>query len=138
MSENDNGLATRDELLAATTGKRRFANVTLPVSLLQVRIRSLTERELSEYQGAVIGANRGVRRSRLMDANRRLIVLCVVNADGNLVFQPGDVEVVANWDAADSGYLSDVCSRHSGLSQQDIGDLVKNSETIPAGSLVSD
>ena len=59
MSEG-NGWATREQLLSATAGTRRFAEVTLPVSGLRARIRSLTERDLSEYQSATLGTGGGV------------------------------------------------------------------------------
>lgn len=138
MSGEGNGLATREQLLSATTGKRRHEKVTLPISKLRVRIRSLTERELSAYQSATLGTGGGVKKSKLEDASRRLIVLCVVDDEGNQVFQNADVGALANWDAADSGYLYDECAKHCGINRQDIEDLVKNSESIPADSVLSE
>jgi hypothetical protein len=138
MSGEGNGLATRDELLSAPAGKRRFAKVALPVSGLRVRIRSLTELELSRYQSAMLAPGGGIKRSKLDDASRRLIVLCVVDGEGNPLFQDSDLQALADWDSADSGHLYDECAKHCGINRQDIEDLVKASESMAAGSLVSD
>jgi hypothetical protein len=137
MSET-NGLATAEQLMAVA-GKRRYYELTLPTSKLRVRIRSLTERELSKYQTATIAsAGTGIKRSRLEDATRRLIVMCLVDGEGNQVFTDADVPKLADWDAADTSCLYDDCAKHCGINRQDIEDLVGNSEGIPAGSLASD
>jgi len=137
MSEN-NGLATVEQLMAAI-GKRRFKELTLPTSGLRVRIRSLTERELSQYQSATIASGgTGLKRSRLEDATRRLIVLCSVDRDGNLLLKDVDLPRLADWDAADTSFLYEECAKHCGINRSDIEDLVKNSEEMPAGLVHSD
>jgi hypothetical protein len=139
MSGEGNGLATREQLLSATAGKRRFNTVMLPVSELFVRIRSLTERELSEYQSEAIGSVRGgYKKSKFEDASRRFIVLCAVDADGNQLFQTADISVLAKWDAADSNFLYDKCAEWVGLNRQDADDLGKNSEQTPADAVLSE
>ena len=137
MSEG-NELATAEQLMA-TTGRRRYRELTLPTSDLRVRIRSLTERELSRYQSVTIASSgTGLKRSKLEDASRRLIVLCLVDGDGNQIFTDADVPRLADWDAADTSYLYDEGAKHCGINRQDIEDMVKNSEEIPAGSVLSD
>lgn len=137
MSET-NGLATAEQLMAVA-GRRRYHELKLPTSDLKVRIRSLTEHELSRYQSATIASSgTGLRRSKLEDASRRLIVLCLVDDDGNQILSDADVPRLADWDAADTSYLYDECAKHCGINRQDIEDLAKNSAKIPAGSLLSD
>lgn len=136
-----NGLASAEQLMAATKGKRRFDRLRLPIAGLRCRIRSLMDRELSAYQSATIASGgTGLKRSRLDDAARRLIVLCLVDNEGNRLFSDSNehVEQFEEWDAADTSYLYDKCATHCGINRQDIEDLVKNSEEIPAGSALSD
>ncbi len=137
MSEQ-NGLATAEQLMAAT-GKRRFKELTLPISGLRVRIRSLTEREVSRYQSATIASRgTGLKRSKLEDASRRLIVLCLVDHDGNQLLNDGALAGFDEWDSADSGFLYEESANWCGLSQQDIEGLVGNSEGTAAVSVLSD
>lgn len=137
MSEN-NGLATAEQLMAAT-GQRRFKELSLPIRGLRVRIRSLTEREMSRYQSVTIASGgTGLKRSKLEDASRRLIVLCLVDQDGNQLLGDENLPKLADWDAADTNFLYDECAQHCGINRSDIEDLVKNSEEMPAGLVHSD
>lgn len=130
-----NGYATREQLFDASSGKRRFADVTLPVSGLKVRIRSLTEKDLAEYQSAAIQTStRGVqvRDERMRDANRRFIAACLVHQDGRLMLDRGEHDKLAGMDSVDSQHLYNECAKHTGVNRDDIEALVKNSETIAA------
>jgi len=112
---------------------RRYKIVSLPVSGNRVRIQSLTEREQSEYEMAVIAQGSGRSRfirSRLLDANRRLIALCLVDADGNRLLSDNQANQLATWDSADSNFLHDEVAAHCGINREAIEELVKNSEGI--------
>jgi len=61
-----------------------------------------------------------------------------VDADGNPILSDSDVMRLADWDAADTSFLYEECAKHCGINRQDIEDLVKNSEEIPAGLVPSD
>ncbi len=128
-------IATADQLFASG-GKRRFDTVDLPVAGLTVRIRSLTERELSNYQARIQSSrDEQQRHNRLAASNRQFIALCVVDDDGNPVIEPNQVGRLMEMDGADSSHLYDACARHCGVTAQDLDELVKNSgETIPSGS----
>lgn len=131
MSETNGQLASRDELRAATSGKRRFDVVTLPVSGLNVRIRSLTEGEMSRWQKAAMSSRgRGMLAQKIADSNRRLIVLCVVDDKANVMFSAADAVQLSEWDSADTNYLANECNRHCGLDPEDMEMLVKNCDEI--------
>ena len=138
MSEQ-NGLATAEQVMAAARKKRRFKNHTLPISGLKMRMRSLTEGEISRYQSVTV-ANSGVglKRSKLEDASLRLIVLCLVDGDGNQLLKDNAVTDLTGWDHADSGSLYEECAKHCGINRSDIEDLVKNSEQMADVSVLSD
>ena len=129
MTDN-NHLASEEELFGKKPA-RRYCELTMPISGHRVRIQSLTERELSRYQMATLASSgTGLKRSRLEDANRRLIVLCLVDSAGNRLLNDSHLERLAEWDAADTAYLYDQCASHCGINRQDIEDLAKNSAAI--------
>ena len=118
-------LASAEQLFAPI--KRRYQKLTLPVSGLQVRIQSLNERELSTYQAMTLAKTGSFKLSKLEDANRRLIVLCLVDDAGNRILNGSHVAKLEEWDSADTAYLSGECSTHVGLRADEIEGLVKNS-----------
>lgn len=124
-------LTPASDLFSSGEYKPRYDTLTLPVSGKTVRIRSLSELELEEYQMSLIGNDgQSVRRTRLADATRRLIVLCLVDGAGNRICNENHVAKLAAWDGADVQYLGDACSKHCGLNRKELENLVKNSETI--------
>lgn len=140
MSSPNNTLASMAELFPAST-KRRYKDVTLPVSGHRVRIQSLTERECSEYEMAVVAQSTTRSkfvRARLLDANRRLIGLCLVDADGNRLLSDKQADQIATWDSADSNFLHDAVAAHCGINREAIEELVKNSEAIRVDSPLTD
>ena len=127
MASTDTTPAGIDQLFSPC--KRRFKTVTLPVRRATVRIQSLTEREVSCYQSVCIASGgSGLKRARLEDANRRLIVLCVVDGEGNRLLNDTHMEALSEWDGADTQFLYNECASHAGLRTDDIEGLVKNSE----------
>ena len=73
-------LASADQLFAPC--KRRHKTLTLPVAGHEVRIRSLSERELSAFSTGAMSKSGNANLSRIESANRRLIVLCLVDNAG--------------------------------------------------------
>lgn len=130
-----NGYATREQLLTAG-GKRRFRDVTLPVSELKVRVQSLTEKELSAYQGAVVRAGGRTQiqyiQQRLLDAGRRLIGMCLVDGEGNRMLMDNEIDRLGEMDSADSQHLYTECANHCGINLDDIEELAKNSAAMAA------
>ena len=138
MSDNCEGLATAAELLGGKANVR-YKTLDLPVSGRKVRIRSLSERELSAYTTATISRKGvGMRRARLEDANRRLIAMVLVDAAGNRLLSDRDAGKLADWDSADSSYLYDEAAGHVGLKEGDLEDLVKNSGPTTVDDLPTD
>lgn len=139
MTTTTKTTATWDDL-ENSGGKRRFDFVDLPVSKLRVRIRSLFESELSDYQAALSAArDEAAYHQRLKTANRRFMALCMVDDDGNPIVPPKKIGRLSRWDGADSTHLYTECAKHVGIRTQDldalVGDAEKNSEeTMPSDS----
>jgi len=129
---NESGtLATIGELFAPP--RRRYRVVTLPISGLKVRIQSLWEHEVAEYQSeAVKKSGSGLIPARIRDSGPRLIVRCVVDGEGNRIMGPEHVAKLAAWDAADANYLHRECMNHCGIREDEIEGLEKNSDATPA------
>jgi hypothetical protein len=123
-------LTTADQLFAAPP-KRRYKTVTVPVSGFTLRIQSLTEKDYSDYQACFLDKQGKPIASRLRQANRIFISMCVVDEDGNRIITGESVDKIATWDAADANYLYNECSRFAGISTTDIDELVKNYEETP-------
>ena len=122
-------LTTRRELLGLT--KRRFKTIEIPELNLTFRIQSLTEREKSEYETALLTkTGRGVSRERLTDAARRLMVLCLVDDDDERLLEPADVGTLSQLDAIVAAKIYDECQSHCGFGDDDIEQIVKNSESV--------
>ena len=71
-----------------------------------------------------------MRRSRLLDARRRLIVLCLVDSEGKRLFSDGEASKLEDIDGEVTSLLFDAAKDHCGFSNDDIEELTKNSEGI--------
>ena len=124
--------ASAEQLFAAIDKPRRFKSVPLPICGLTMRIRSLREDEVSDYQAELVArTGRGILPARLKDANRRLMALCLVDSAGNRLLGNGDTAKLAKFDNADAAVLYDECANHAGINREDIETLVKNSQPVP-------
>lgn len=130
MTDAD-GLATRDILLRAPV--RRFKLVDIP-GWGKFRVRSLTELERSRFEASIRDKNGNVSPTKLIDLKCRLIVLCVVDADGNQLLTNGDIDQLRQQDSRYTNQLVTEIQSHCGISDEDMGDLEKNCEATTAGS----
>lgn len=126
MSET-NGFADRDSLLKNTA--RRFGVYPLP-SGGKVRVRNLTELERQEYELAALDRKGQLVREGLRTSKCRLIVLCVVDGEGNPILSDADIPVLQQQDSLITNALADICQSHCGISDADLESLEKNSAEI--------
>lgn len=116
-------LATREHLLAAP--KRRFAEVEIP-GWGTVRIRSLSELERSRFEASIRDKRGQVSASKLIDLKCRLIVLCVVDTDGNPILSNNDIEQLRQQDSRLTNLLTEKIQEHCGITDNDIEEMEKN------------
>lgn len=102
--------ATKEQLLAACN-VRRTEDVTLPVSGLVVRVQSLTEREYSRYQLAVIDDDGKPTAARIAAARPLLMALSLVGEDGKRLFGDADGDPLADLDGKDVNAICNACYR---------------------------
>jgi hypothetical protein len=122
-------VAGADQLFGSPSVRRFKTLDPLPVKGAVCRIRSLTEREVSDYQTEVVSSNgTGMKKDKLRSASRRLISKCLVNDAGQPFVSGKHIAEMREWDYADIGFLYEECAKHVGLNTDDIESLVKNSE----------
>ena len=114
--------------------ERRYQTVDIS-GFGTVRIQSLNEKEWAEFEMSAVASKGGIIRKRVEDARRRLIALCVVDGDGNRLLSNADVPSLENLDGSVAAHLFDVCQKHCGFEDNEIEDLVKNSDRIPDDAL---
>lgn len=117
-------LISRDALLGAAP--RRFAVVPIE-GLGNVRIRSLTELERSRIEVSMRDKRGNLSSAKSMDLKSRLIVDCVVDAQGNQLYTNNDIQHLRRQDSKVTNALVDAIQAHCGWSDDDIEDLEKNS-----------
>lgn len=131
MSEQ-NGFITREAALQRKP--RRFAEIEIE-GWGKFRIRSLTERERSaQFEASIRGANGQVVHRKLGDLKCQLIVLTVVDADGNLLFTNNDIPELREQDSALTNTLVDFIHKHCRINATDLEELEKNSAATSAAS----
>ena len=121
-------LVAREAFL--TPAERRYQTIAID-GFGSVRIQSLTERQWAGFEMSAVAAKGGIIRKRVEDARRRLIALCVVDDAGNRLLSDSDVPQLEQLDGAVAAKLFDVCQKHCGFEDNEIEDLVKNSDGIP-------
>ena len=124
--------ASKESLLGAI--HRRYIDVAIPQfeHIGTFRIRSLTERERSKYEADCLTAKGVFSKAKLEKQKQRLLILCLVDEEGNQLFSEADMAQMEQLDSLVTGYLFNQCAKHCGFSEEDIESLEKNSGTISA------
>lgn len=110
MSET-NGYATREQLFKPLN--RRYKDVE--VALGKFRLRSLNAAEYGEFEAEKINSQGKLSRNALITNGARLIQLCCVNAENELIFGRSDVGQLQDLEAADITELATECEKHCGV-----------------------
>lgn len=120
-------LLSRDDILAVDD--RRYEDVPVPEWGGTVRVRSLTGAERDEFEGNSVEHSRNGRQEvNTRNIRARLVALTVVGDDGRPLFAQGDVIKLGSKNAAAVGRVFDAAGKLSGISDDDVEDLAKNSE----------
>lgn len=123
----------RANLLGAKS--RRFVEHPIPwqtpgEAQLGIRLRSLTAREHGEFEAATLSKKGGLVTERLVEAKRRLIVLTLVDEQGNQILDDTDVAQMESTDARLVNWIYQRALDHLGVSENEVEDLAKNSAKI--------
>jgi len=123
-------LLDRESFLKSGNG-RRFTVGVIP-GLGRVRIRSLKESERSEFEAEAFDDGGEFDHDALTTAKRRLVILCVVDANGEPLLNFDDLDALGEKDGAIFNALYKECAKHTGINESDLAALVGNSKATPA------
>ena len=125
-------MLTRDQILQADD--LPYEDVDVPEWGGAVRLRSLTGAERDAFETSIVqGNDRNMRNIRA-----RLVVLCIVDDEGNRVFKDNEAPALGKKSAKALDTLFAVAQKLNGLSNDDVDDLAKNSPETTSDELTSD
>lgn len=127
-------MSLRDDILQADDLEREQVHV--PEWDLDVWVRGLTAAERDAYEAEVVQLDdAGDVHMDRQNARAKLVVKCTVDEDGQRVFEPGDVDLLGEKSGKAVDRLFDAAQRLSGITEEDLDELVGKSENgPPAGS----
>lgn len=96
-----------------------------------VLIQGLTTSERSHFEASLQNKKGKVDRSKVLMVRERLIVRCVVDANGKQLLTDDDMPLLSEQPAAIMEQIFNACQELSGFSDQDIESLEKNSGRTP-------
>src|SRR5690606_35415422 len=103
-----------------------------------VLVRGLNGAERDRFEGSILHQSGKKTKVNMQNARARLVQMSTVDEDGKLIFSAADVLALGSKNAAALDRIFDVASRLSGISEDDMEELVKNSEAILSESSTSD
>jgi hypothetical protein len=130
-------LLTRDAIMSAQDVQTEIVDVPEWGEGAQVRVRGLTGRQRDRYEASMIS---GAGKRMKMDLNNiraRLVAWTVVDEGGNPLFNDADIEALGNKSAAALQRIYEAAQRLSGLSDEDMEELEKNSGSLSSDGFVS-
>lgn len=121
---------TKDQILAVDD--TQYEDVPVPEWGGTVRVKSLTGKERDGLEASLIvgkGKNSNVNLNNL---RAKLVARTIVDEDGKHIFSDEDITALGAKSAAALNRAYEVAQRLSGITQEDVEELTKNSETAPS------
>jgi hypothetical protein len=119
MSEA-NGYATPTTLFSSAK-PRQYTDFELDGH--KFRLRTLRAAEANAYRTKHLTTDKKASARALASANARLIVLCVVNGDGEPVFNDGHIQQLLDMDAVFITSLAERCAEWARLNDEEEDDV---------------
>ena len=120
-------LLTRDAILQAQDLPTEQVHV--PQWGGDVLVRALTGAERDRFEQSIVEQRGKNTRMNLQNIRAKLVALTVVDEQGNRIFKDEDVKWLGNKSAAALDRIFEVAQRLSGLRDEDVEELAKNSES---------
>lgn len=128
-------LLTRDEILQAND--LQTEEVEVPEWGGSVLVRGMTGTERDAFEESIIEVKGKKQNINMQNLRAKLISKTVVDENGNPIFTPGDVDALGKKSAAALSRVFAVAQRLSGMSDEDLDELTKNSESGQSDSSTS-
>jgi len=129
-------LLTREEILQAEDLPTE--DVPVPEWGGTVRVRALKGYERDKFEDSVTDQEGGTARVIAENLRAKLVALSIVDEQGKRLFSEDDVRRLGGKSAKALDRVFSVAQRLSGISSDDVDELVKNSGAGPSASSGSD
>ena len=103
-----------------------------------VRVRSLNASERDRFEASTVQRNGKKVTTNLENIRARLCLLCLVDENGERLFQEEDTYPLGGKSAAALDRIFTVAQRLNGLRDEDVDELAKNSNGDPVDALPTD
>ncbi len=112
-----------------------FEDVPVPEWGGMVRVKSLTGSERDGLEASMIEGKGKNANVNLANLRAKLVARSIVDESGNRIFEDADIALLGRKSAAALNRVYEVAQRLSGITQEDVDELTKNSEAAQsAGS----
>lgn len=135
MSKDQRGYLDRAAILAVPD--QAYEDVPVPEWGGTIRVRGLTAGELDTFQDSNLEGAGKKQKVTLRDIRARLVVLTVVDGEGQRMFGNADIHALSQKSAVAMDRVYAVAARLSGLTDENIEELAKNSGSAPNGASAS-
>ena len=130
-------LLKRDEILAAVD--RPVETVSVPEWGGEVLVQGLTGVQRDDLEMSIISTNgKKTPNVDMHNLRAKLCALCMVDESGKRLFADADVRELGRKSASALQRVFEAAQRLSGLSNADVEELTKNSESDQSGDSTSD
>lgn len=129
-------LLTREAILNVDDLPREL--VAVPEWGGEVYVRALTGAERDAFEQSIVEQRGKSTRMNLRNIRAKLVSLAVIDGNGNRIFSDDDVKWLGNKSAAALDRIFEVAQRLSGLRDEDVDELAKNSENDQSDGSISD
>ena len=121
---------TRDMILSAVD--LEIKEVTIPEwGDMVLRVRSLTGFERDVFENSMMDQRGKRAKMDIRNARAKLCVLCIIDSDGNRIFEDEDVPMLTMKNAAALDRIYEVAAQLSGISDNDMDELVGQLKSDP-------
>ena len=103
-----------------------------------VRVRSLNASERDHFEASTVQRNGKKVTTNLENIRARLCLLCIVDEDGNRLFDEGDTFPLGGKSASALDRIFTVAQKLNGLRDEDVDELAKNSKADQSDDLPLD
>ena len=91
-----------------------------------LRVRGLTGQGKDDYQISLMVSPGRTAEVNMQNASAKLVALCVIDEDGDLLFKEGDVLLLGKRSGKALDRVFSVAQRLSGLTSKDVEELTRN------------
>lgn len=119
---------TRDKILQAKDIQTE--EVQVPEWKGSVLVRGLTGIERDQWQSTIVQSTGRTTKVRMEQATARLVQLSIVDKEGKRLFNDNDIMALNSKSAAALNRIYDVACRLSGLTNEEVEEMAKNSPIL--------